>query len=129
MSAKGQPEIKESDLELRKLEYELAMERIRLEERKVQLGVQLSQFGLRGTLAGAIGGLLMVTILAVLGSFVPTLGVNGLHLTLIIGIICVTVGMYGAFVFNRSASFAARIGDHEFHAGTRDAGKPVNREL
>lgn len=123
MSNEVENEFKQRDFELVKLEHELSTQRLRLEEKKIELGVQLSQFGLRGTLTGAIGGLFMVIILAILGAFLPDLGIDGTHITIIIGIICVTVGMYGAFVFNRSASFAARIGEHEFKAGTADPGK------
>lgn len=123
VSSKSENEIGREDLELRKLEYELSIRRLQLEEKKIEPGVQLTQYGLKGTLTGAICGVVLVIVLALLGSFLPNLGITGLHITIIIGIICITVGIYGAFVFNRSASVAGRIGDNEFKAGTTDGDK------
>jgi len=40
-----------------------------------------------------------------------------------IGIMGALVGIYGAFVFNRSATIAAKIGEHSFTAATASRGE------
>ena len=119
-------EIESEDLELRRAALALSERQVALEEKKAEFALQLAQYGLKGTLIGTIGGMTMVLVLTILALLSPELGITGIHIIVMVGIIGSIVAMYGAFVFNRSASFVARLGEHSFRAGTtgRDSDPP-----
>jgi hypothetical protein len=106
-------------------ERELSFRERELEIRRLAatLPVQLADLGLRGTLTGAISGLILVLVLALIGTFSNQVAITGTHLCVITGLLCLTVVAYGAFVFQRSAQIAARwkdMGGIQFSTSEKD---------
>jgi hypothetical protein len=87
-------------------ELDLRQRELELRRRKVELPIELAKLGLRGTLSGAIAGVVLVVILGCIGAFVEKAQITGTHLCILTGIICATVVFYGAFVFQRSFQLA-----------------------
>jgi len=110
-------------LERRRAELAISERRIALEEKQAELAIQLAQYGLKSTLFGTFAGFLFVLLLALLGYIAPEMGITGTHIVIMIAIMGSIVGIYGAFVFNRSASIAAKIGEHTFTAATTRSGE------
>jgi hypothetical protein len=98
--------------------YELRLKQLDLKRRATELPVELAKLGLRGTLIGAIVGFVLLVTLALVSAFYPKVEINGWHLCILTGIICTTVGTYGAFIFQRSFSVAAKLGDKAVEVGT-----------
>ena len=69
--------------------------------------MELASLGLRGTLTGAIVGLVVLMFFAGLSVFSDRPQITGTHLCVMAAIIATTAIMYGAFVFKRSAQIAA----------------------
>jgi len=92
------------DLERQRLE----LQRLELDVRvkQVELPIELARLGLRGTLTGAIAGMILVVILGFIGAFSEKAQITGTHLCILAGIICATVVFFGAFVFQRSVQVA-----------------------
>lgn len=91
---------KDRELTLRERELEIR-------RRAAELPVQLATLGLRGTMVGSIAGLVLVLALALISTASNRINITGTHLCIITGLICTTVVVYGAFVFQRSAQIAA----------------------
>ena len=111
---------------------ELELRRLELENRKreLELPVELASLGLRGTLSGAIAGIVLLAILAGISTFSERSQISGAHICILAGIICATVALYGAFVFQRSLTVTARrdegvsvaTGDQPADNGQREEG-------
>lgn len=82
-------------------------------------GLELARFGLGGTLFGAIGVMVMVTIIYSIDTFRSDHSINGLHILGIVGAAGVVVGIFGAFCFGvgAKASVAAAGLRLDFDAG------------
>ena len=98
-----------------------------LEKKKAELTVQIAKYGLDGVLAGAVGGFLTVIGIAIAGVVSPSLNITGPHLTVMMAIIGATVAIFGAFIFNRSVSIVALIGEHKFEAATKNQASPEEK--
>jgi len=61
---------------------EFRRKELEIEWRKVELPFELASLGLRGTLAGALAGCLVVVLLAVIGMFSKAVEITGTHLSL-----------------------------------------------
>jgi len=86
---------------------DVQLKELEVRQLEIRLAVELANFGLRGTLMGALLGMLALVIFALIGAFSERIGINGVHLCIMTGLICLTVVSYGAFVFNRSLKVAA----------------------
>lgn len=112
--ARAKTGLEEANLELRRKELEIR-------QREVELPVELASLGLRGTLTGAIIGLVVLVALALISAFSDKAQITGTHLCILAGIICTTVVMFGAFVFQRSVSIAALWKGRRVEVGTVEA--------
>lgn len=105
-------------------EPHVKLRELAVREREAELVVELAKLGLRGTLTGALVGMLFVLLLASPHLFLEKeYPVCGNHITIIVGMICITVVCYGGFVFNRQLQLAFRWMNNE---ALIDAGKGNN---
>ena len=91
------------------LSYELRMRELHVREMEIKLASDLKQLGLRGTLTGAIGGMLLVVLLAGISVYSGGIVITGTHLCILVGILCASVTFFGAFVFDRAATVVADV--------------------
>ncbi len=91
--------------------YDLQLKDFELRRRAVELPVELAKLGLRGTLIGAMAGFLLLVALALITAFSDRVKIDGWHLCVLAGIVGTTVAVFGSFVFQRSFSVAAQVGD------------------
>jgi len=97
---------------------DVQLKELEVRQLEIKSAVELASLGLKGTLMGALLGMLALVIFALIGAFSERIGITGVHLCVMTGLICLTVVSYGAFVFNRSLKVAALWKDRSLSLAT-----------
>jgi hypothetical protein len=83
-----------------------------------QVQAELGRYGLKGTLYGAWAFAFLFLVIAVVQLWTDRYVVQGGWFVAMVAIVAVCVALYGAFVFNKSLSLSAKIGETAFGAET-----------
>jgi hypothetical protein len=110
------------------LDREIRLKELEIRRREIELPIELASLGLRGTLMGAIGGFVVLIVLAGLSVFSDKAQITGMHLCILAAIIATACVMYGAFVFQRSAQIAARYRDTYVAVGSEKSFAEVDSQ-
>jgi hypothetical protein len=71
---------------------------------EVDLPLALARLGMRGTVMSIIAGAVVLMTLAIASIFSTT--ITGVHLCVMVGIVSISVALYGGFVFERAVRVA-----------------------
>jgi preprotein translocase subunit SecF len=112
----------DTQIALAKLQYEYELKRLELEQqhelKSLELQNQVANFGLQGTLWGTWAALGAIVLIALVQIFFNRYVVQGFAFATMVGTIAIPVALYGAFIYNRSLSLAAKMKSGEFSAKT-----------